>query len=255
MLNKLIFIATCCLLCLQTVFAQQKREPVWKQKQIQGVEKNSDPEPFSLSYLIDYPVPVRLDTTLHAPFNRLVGRKICELLYTYLGDENQTLCCEPGYCAKTFARKYVTLDLASYPGQEHTFNLEIKQMHTWSHYSSFSLNLYAFLGGAHGTGMQEYLTLDMNTMQVIKLEDLIGDRNKLIRIAEARFRAEKKINTPHSLEPYFFTNNQFYLPDAWGLSQEGLTFTYQAHAIASYAEGPISLTIPYKALKGVLRNK
>lgn len=255
MLKKLTFITTCWLLCLQSVSAQKNREPVWKQKQIQGVEKSSDPEPFSLSYLIDYPVPARLDTTLHAPFNRLVGRKICELLYTYLGDENQPLCCDPRYCIKTTTRKYVTQDLASFPGQEHSFNLEVKLMHTMGHYSSFSLNVYAYLGGAHGTGLQDYLTIDMSTMQEIKLEALVIDMKKLTRIAENRFRQEKKLSSTPSLAPYQFKNDQFYLPDSWGLGPQGLVFTYQAYAIVSYTEGPVSFTIPYMDLKGVLRNE
>ena len=42
-----------------------------------------------------------------------------------------------------------------------------------------------------------------------------------------------------------FEGDSFYLPQNIGYTQNGLQLFYEQYEVASYADGPITLTVPY----------
>lgn len=49
-----------------------------------------------------------------------------------------------------------------------------------------------------------------------------------------------------------FPGNRFDLPDNIGYSTKGLILHYNPYEVASYAEGPVVVTIPYSKAKKYL---
>ena len=52
-----------------------------------------------------------------------------------------------------------------------------------------------------------------------------------------------------------FENDEFYLPENIGFTQEGLQLFYEQYEVASYADGPIILTLKYKEIEPYLKFK
>ena len=52
-----------------------------------------------------------------------------------------------------------------------------------------------------------------------------------------------------------FDGETFYLPENIGFTQEGIQLLYNQYEVASYADGPIVLTLSYKEVKDYLTVK
>lgn len=115
-----------------------------------------------------------------------------------------------------------------------------------------------FYGGAHPMGGSDY--------RVFKLPEAIpveqwtsffndADTMAILKLAEESFRKEKGLSPTIKLEEsgYWFNNNQFHLTDNFGLDAEGIFFLFNRYEVASYAEGPIYISIPYARIKKYLK--
>lgn len=120
--------------------------------------------------------------------------------------------------------------------------------------SRYTFNYYA---GAHGTYRTDFLNLDVKTGQVISLEQLFKpDFEKLLAVAiEKAIRKSFQIPTGQRLAEYGFWTNELPLPDAFGLTREGLRVIYGLYNIAPYAMGEIDVTVSYQEIKALLRKK
>lgn len=119
---------------------------------------------------------------------------------------------------------------------------------------TIKLDSYLFTGGAHGYASTQFL--NFNKSKGIEMEDweLFNDRKDFQRFAENKFRKQENIppNKPINSTGYMFERDTFYLPENIGFTQEGVKLLYNQYEVASYADGPVVLTLPYREVKKYL---
>ena len=91
----------------------------------------------------------------------------------------------------------------------------------------------------------------METMELFK------DPLEFQSFAEGKFRDQEKIPVNGSINAtgFMFEDDKFYLPENIGFTQEGLQLFYEQYEVASYADGPIILTLKFKELEPYLKFK
>jgi len=119
---------------------------------------------------------------------------------------------------------------------------------------SLELNYYLFTGGAHGYSGTQFLNFDANTGELLQQNSLFNDVEGLNRLSEKKFRERYQIPQDRSINSsgFWFENNQFHLPENIGFTETELILHYNQYEIASYAEGPIILTIPLTEVEAYL---
>ena len=113
---------------------------------------------------------------------------------------------------------------------------------------SVLVDSYIFTGGAHGSGITEYINLDIKTGKSIENTILIKDHHKFSAFVEKIFRKTYKIPENESINSsgFFFENNTFILPENIGFAENQVILLYNQYEISSYAEGPIELKLDKK---------
>jgi hypothetical protein len=126
----------------------------------------------------------------------------------------------------------------------------------WNHYPLLSLEYfsYEYTGGAHGNYGAYYQVLDLQKMKILKPEDIFKPEYKtaLIPELEKSFRKAFKMGEDESVEAMLLQkdikpNNNFYLTD------KGVAFSYTPYEIGPYALGQVTLFIPFKDIKSLLK--
>lgn len=122
------------------------------------------------------------------------------------------------------------------------------------HWLSIRLNTYTFTGGAHGYGSVRFLNFDKQKSAELESWELFRNRESFERYAEAKFRAQEKIpeNKPINSTGFMFEEDRFYLPENIGLEAGGVKLLYNQYEVASYADGPIELVLPYSDVEQFL---
>lgn len=111
---------------------------------------------------------------------------------------------------------------------------------------SLRVQQYSFTGGAHGNGSTKFLNFNPSTGVLIPNTSLMRNKGEFTEFVEELFRKENNISPNESINStgYWFENDKFSLPDAIGFTDDSLIIIYNQYEIASYADGPIELTIP-----------
>lgn len=119
---------------------------------------------------------------------------------------------------------------------------------------SLELNYYLFTGGAHGYSGTQFLNFDAITGELLDQNSLFVDVDGLIRYSEKIFREQYQVPQERSINSsgFWFEDDQFHLPENIGFTETELILHYNQYEIASYAEGPIILTIPLIDLEAFL---
>ncbi|MEP2236828.1 MAG: DUF3298 and DUF4163 domain-containing protein [Maribacter sp.] len=112
---------------------------------------------------------------------------------------------------------------------------------------TIKLESYIYTGGAHGYGTNRFLNFDKLNSTELYQEDLFTDLEEFKTFAETLFRKQENIPAEGSINDtgFMFETERFYLPDNMGYTENGLLLYYEPYEIASFADGPIILTIPY----------
>ncbi|WP_343488213.1 DUF4163 domain-containing protein [Allomuricauda sp. d1] len=112
---------------------------------------------------------------------------------------------------------------------------------------TIQLNGYTYTGGAHGYGYTTYLNFDKDKGEELDNWQLFKDLEGFTTLAETKFRSEQDIpkNGDINTTGFMFEKNQFHLADNIGFTPEGLQMVYNQYEVASYADGPILLTISF----------
>ena len=110
-----------------------------------------------------------------------------------------------------------------------------------------------YTGGAHGNYGVSYMNIDMQQKRVWKIEDIMTvDSNKLNLLLDAEARRYFAIASTESFEDRLLTDK--VLPNGnICITPTGINFVYNPYEIASYADGIITLFIPYSQLKDLLK--
>ncbi len=119
---------------------------------------------------------------------------------------------------------------------------------------TIQLDTYLFTGGAHGYSTTHYLNFDKQKAIELDNEELFKNLADFQDFAETKFRLQEKIPSQGDINStgFMFEPNAFYLPQNIGHTQKGIQLFYEQYEIASYADGPIVLNIPYAELKKYL---
>jgi len=112
---------------------------------------------------------------------------------------------------------------------------------------------YFYKGGAHGNYGVSYINIDMRNKKVWTMEDILTvDTLQLQTLLEAEARNQYNMSPTAKLEENYLTDEILPNGNVY-ITHTGITFVYNPYEIASYAQGIISLFIPYDKLKPLLQ--
>lgn len=125
-----------------------------------------------------------------------------------------------------------------------------------NHIVTFSQVFSSYFGGAHGIHGTQYLNVDIRKKALISLDDLVSPRNQeklreLLWQSHVEWRAAKE-SYSQALQ---VSKEDFYIPDNFYFTEEGITFVYPVYALASFAEGETKLLVDYHSLKDVVNEE
>lgn len=122
---------------------------------------------------------------------------------------------------------------------------------------TIQLGSYIFTGGAHGYSATRFLNFDKKKGVEFEDWELFLDQKDFKRFAETKFRIQESIpqDAPINSTGFMFERNEFYLPENIGFTEKGLQLLYNQYEVASYADGPIVLTLPYVEVRSYLSRK
>jgi len=113
-------------------------------------------------------------------------------------------------------------------------------------------HVYAYTGGAHGNYSSHYLCIDSRDKKLLKLDDILqADTVQMVRLLEQEARKLYNIAEEAPLYENMLTE-ELYIPEQFYISNKGITFVYGIYEVAAYAEGEISLFIPYNKIMDML---
>ena len=116
---------------------------------------------------------------------------------------------------------------------------------------------YTYTGGAHGYTGRRSLIFDPATGKSIADEYLFRDIAAFRKFAEQKFRAAYQLTAeePINAKGLMFEEDRFQLPQTYFFTDDGFLLYYNVYEIASYADGPKELLIPYDEMKPYLITK
>ncbi len=114
-----------------------------------------------------------------------------------------------------------------------------------------------FTGGAHAHKTTSYLNFDKKKGKKLAPGELFADQIGFQAFAETKFREQEAIpeGKPINHTGLMFESDLFYLPDNIGYTPEGIRLLYNPYEVASFADGAITLTLPYAEVERFLVGK
>lgn len=127
--------------------------------------------------------------------------------------------------------------------------------YTSSEFISMSINTSSYTGGAHPNSSVSYLNITQEGKLINNLDYFFKSTDELKKIAEAKFRKEYGLISGESFSEkgFSFENDEFKLAENFGFTKNGIVFNYNPYEIASYAEGPVTISIPFVELEEIYR--
>lgn len=126
----------------------------------------------------------------------------------------------------------------------------------WNQYPLLVLEYfsYEFTGGAHGNYGAHYQVLDLKKKKILKPEDFLKPEYKteLIPELEKSFRKIYKMEDGDRLETMLLTK-EIVPNDNFLVTDKGIGFSYTPYEIGPYALGQVTLFVPYKNIKSLLK--
>lgn len=122
---------------------------------------------------------------------------------------------------------------------------------------TLKLDVYSFTGGAHGYGSTIFLNFDKKKAIELENHQLFKDSDGFQKLAEAAFRQQEGIAKASSINStgLMFSRDSFHLSENMGYTAEGLQLIYNQYEVASFADGPIVLTLPFRDIGQFLKFK
>lgn len=119
------------------------------------------------------------------------------------------------------------------------------------------LDSYIFTGGAHGYSSKQFLNFDKTKGKELENRQLFINQDEFERFAEIKFREQEKIPMDKSINHtgFMFEKDSFHLPENIGFTEKGIQLRYNPYEVASYADGPLELTLPYDEVKKFLARR
>lgn len=110
---------------------------------------------------------------------------------------------------------------------------------------------WSYTGGAHGNYASQYYCVDLREQKEWELKDVLADTVKIVSIIEKNVRKQFNLSKDMALNSRLFVD-EMYATDNFFITDKGITFVYTSYEIASYADGEVSVFIPFDAIKDML---
>lgn len=112
----------------------------------------------------------------------------------------------------------------------------------------------AYTGGAHPNTRRRLVSFDVESGQLLGIDDLTTDTEALRSLVETQFRIERDLGPDDDLAAagFWFPETGFTLPDNLGILSDGIIFHWDAYEIAPYSMGPVDVTVPVADLHGIV---
>lgn len=198
---------------------------------------------------VDYP---KFDG--NSKLNDAIKLKISEYLAEFVmgASETQT----PESIASLFITSYEDFK-KEFPEVEASWyiNMNVIPLYQSKDFLSFKFNTESYGGGAHANTETHFVNFSPKGKILDRFSYFIRDKQQLTELAEIQFRKNNKLNESESLTAagFNFDNDKFSLSENFGFDKKGMIFYYNSYDIASYAEGPSMLVVPFDQLKDILR--
>ena len=112
-----------------------------------------------------------------------------------------------------------------------------------------------YQGGAHGTYGSYFANYDVKTGRLLTLDDVFTDtvvvRESVTKYFMEQYELERDV--PLSEQGFFVEKHHLPVTSNFALLPEGVLFTYNIYEIAPYAFGKCEVTVPYSALRTVMK--
>lgn len=143
-----------------------------------------------------------------------------------------------------------------YPDETLGWEATIKGSVTYENKDVLSIQLetYLFTGGAHGYSVTRLLNFDKKKNSVLENWEIFNDADGFEHFAEIKFKIQEDIPQNGSINStgLMFENDEFYLPNNIGFTKNGVQLIYNQYEVASYADGPMTIILPYDEIKNYL---
>lgn len=133
-----------------------------------------------------------------------------------------------------------------------TFQLDGKGT-IYKHYAVTELPISTYTGGAHPNYLSLFSNYNLNTGELIEMEDIVTDSIAFNKAVEKAFQMEIKEKGTDADEDLYFWGKPFYLPANYAITEKGLYFIYNPYEIAAYAFGITEFTVAYEDLEGAIK--
>lgn len=216
--------------------------------QLRGEACNECPE-------IEIDIPMALDeTTLAKTINAALEEEIIALLFF---DDTQEITTTEGAMA-SFTNSFRKLK-TKLPNETIGWKAKINSDIVYEDEAIVTLvfDAHTFTGGAHGYGSTAFLNFDKRKGTELENWELFEDIEGFQKFAETKFRIQEDIPQDGNINAtgFMFEQDIFYLAENMGYTENGLQLTYNQYEIASYADGPIVLSIPFAEANKYLKQK
>lgn len=116
---------------------------------------------------------------------------------------------------------------------------------------------YSFAGGAHPNTVYAFNSIKTIDGSLIRISDLIENSkmDKFKSMMNLEFKLQNDVDPDSSLESAgFWFNDGFFLPENFIITENGISFFYNAYEIAAYAVGTSGIEVSVDKLKSYLKN-
>ena len=122
---------------------------------------------------------------------------------------------------------------------------------------SIRMQSYLFTGGAHGFEEVRFINFDKRRGRVIEGINMFTNFAPVLTLSEDLFRIAQAIPMEGDINStgFMFEGDRFHLPETIGFDSHGMVLYYNQYEVASYADGPITVTLPWAEVRPLLRKR
>jgi hypothetical protein len=203
---------------------------------------------------IDINIPNALDSS---PISETINRSLREEIISILSFTEDKDIDTPEKALQSFTESYKEVKTKFPDEVQWEAEIEGQVIYEDENMVTILMNSYSFTGGAHGYASTTYLNFDKKQGTELDNWDLFDDLEGFEAYAEAKFREQEKIPQDANINDtgFMFESDAFHLPNNIGYTTEGLKLIYNQYEVASYADGPIELVLPYSEINPYLKYK
>ncbi|WP_172539916.1 RsiV family protein [Actinobacillus lignieresii] len=118
---------------------------------------------------------------------------------------------------------------------------------------TFFQNYDEYSGGAHNNYHTKYFNVDVNKKRIILLDDLLSPAKQVELFAMLwGYYEQRTLPDVNGKRETFTPKQDFYVSEDFLFTDDGVKFIYPPYALGSFAEGEISLTVPWYEINQLL---